>query len=89
MPRDRKSGIFLRGRSQEQEIAVQMRVPLKIIQELLDTVFVVRDYVVLAETGVAIVAFGIMALVFCIIYPSPQTGDRNHSKDWRRQTAFC
>ncbi len=43
-----------------------MLVPLKIIQELLDTVFVVRDYVVLAETGVGIVAFGIMALVFAL-----------------------
>ena len=66
VPRDRKSGILLRGRYQEQETAVQMLVPLKIIRELLDTVFVVRDYVVLAGTGVAIVAFGIMALVFAL-----------------------
>ena len=66
VPRDRKSNILLRGRYQEPETAVQMLVPLKIIQELLDTVFVVRDYVVLAGTGVAIVAFGIMALVFAL-----------------------
>lgn len=66
VPRDRKSNILLRGRYQEPETAVQMVVPLKIIQELLDTVFVVRDYVVLAGTGVAIVAFGIMALVFAL-----------------------
>ena len=66
VPRDRKSGILLRGRYQEQETAVQMLVPLKIIQELLDTVFVVRDYVVLAGAGVAIVAFEIMALVFAL-----------------------
>ncbi len=66
VPRDRKSGILLRGRYQEQETAVQMLVPLKIIEELLDTVFVVRDYVALAGAGVAIVAFGIMALVFAL-----------------------
>jgi len=63
---DRKSGILLRGRYQKQAIAVQMIVPLKVIQELLDTVFVVRDYVVLAGVGVAVVAFGIMALVFAL-----------------------
>ena len=66
VPKDRKSGILLRGRYQEQATAVQMIVPLKVIQELLDTVFVVRDYVVLAGVGVAIVAFGIMALVFAL-----------------------
>ncbi len=66
VPKDRKSGILMRGRYQEQDQAVQMLVPVKIIQELLDTVFVVRDYVVLAGAGVAIVAFGIMALVFAL-----------------------
>jgi len=66
VPKDRKSGILLRGRYQKQAIAVQMIVPLKVIQELLDTVFVVRDYVVLAGVGVAVVAFGIMALVFAL-----------------------
>jgi len=66
VPKDRKSGILLRGRYQEQATAVQMIVPLKVIRELLDTVFVVRDYVVLAGVGVAIVAFGIMALVFAL-----------------------
>jgi putative ABC transport system permease protein len=65
-PKDRKSGILLRGRYQEQKSGVQMLVPVKIIQELLDTVFVVRDYVVLAGAGVAAAAFGIMTLVFAL-----------------------
>jgi putative ABC transport system permease protein len=66
VPNDRKSGILLRGRYQEGESAVQMLVPLAVIQELLDTVFVVRDYVVLAGAGVAVAAFCIMALVFAL-----------------------
>ena len=43
-----------------------MLVPLIVIQDLLDTVFVVRDYVVLAGVGVAGAAFVIMALVFAL-----------------------
>lgn len=66
VPNDRKSGILLRGRYQEGESAVQMLVPLVVIQELLDTVFVVRDYVVLAGAGVAAAAFCIMTLVFAL-----------------------
>ncbi|UCD53263.1 MAG: hypothetical protein JSW27_11575 [Phycisphaerales bacterium] len=65
VPQDRKSGILLRGRYQK-ETDVQMLVPLTVIQDLLDTVFVVRDYVVLAGVGVAGAAFVIMALVFAL-----------------------
>ncbi len=65
VPQDRKSGILLRGRYQK-EVSVQMLVPLNVIQDLLDTVFVVRDYVVLAGVGVAGAAFMIMALVFAL-----------------------
>jgi putative ABC transport system permease protein len=65
VPQDRKAGILLRGRYQK-EAGVQMLVPLTVIQELLDTVFVVRDYVVLAGVGVAGAAFVIMALVFAL-----------------------
>jgi putative ABC transport system permease protein len=65
VPQDRKSGILLRGRYQK-EVGVQMLVPLTVIQDLLDTVFVVRDYVVLAGVGVAGAAFMIMALVFAL-----------------------
>ena len=65
VPNDRKAGILLRGRYQK-EAGVQMLVPLTVIQDLLDTVFVVRDYVVLAGVGVAGAAFMIMALVFAL-----------------------
>jgi putative ABC transport system permease protein len=65
VPQDRKAGILLRGRYQK-DTGVQMLVPLTVIQDLLDTVFVVRDYVVLAGVGVAGAAFVIMALVFAL-----------------------
>jgi putative ABC transport system permease protein len=65
VPQDRKAGVLLRGRYRE-ETSVQMLVPLDVIQDLLDTVFVVRDYVVLAGVGVAGAAFMIMALVFAL-----------------------
>ena len=65
VPQDRKAGILLRGRYQK-EAGVQMLDPLTVIQDLLDTVFVVRDYVVLAGVGVAGAAFVIMALVFAL-----------------------
>ena len=66
VPRDRKSGILLRGRYQADQTSVQMLVPLKVIQDLLDTVFAVRDYVVLAGVGVALAALAITALVFTL-----------------------
>ena len=65
VPQDRKAGVLLRGRYQI-EAGVQMLVPLTVIRDLLDTVFVVRDYVVLAGVGVAGAAFVIMALVFAL-----------------------
>lgn len=66
VPKNKKAGILLRGRYQEREASIQMIVPLTVINELLNTVFVVRDYVILAGAGVAIAAFCIMSLVFSL-----------------------
>jgi putative ABC transport system permease protein len=66
IPNDKKSGILLRGRYQETGSSIQMIVPLKVINDLLNTVFVVRDYVILAGAGVAIAAFCVMSLVFML-----------------------
>jgi len=63
---NKKSGILLRGRYQETESDIQMIVPLIVINDLLNTVFVVRNYVILAGAGVAIAAFCIMSLVFAL-----------------------
>lgn len=66
VPRDRKSGILLRGRYQEGESVVQMIVPSHIIDELLATMFSVRNYVVLGSIGVGVATLMTVALVFVL-----------------------
>ena len=66
VPDDRKSGIMLRGRYETGQDAVQMLVPLRVINNLLDTVFSVRDFVVLGSIGVLIATAAIATLVFVL-----------------------
>jgi len=66
VPTDRKSGIMLRGRYETGQDAVQMLVPLAVINGLLDTVFSVRDFVVLGSIGVLVAAAAITTLVFTL-----------------------
>jgi putative ABC transport system permease protein len=66
VPRDRKSGIMLRGRYETDGADVQMLVPLQVIDALLDTVFAVRDSVVIGSIGVVLAAGAITALVFAL-----------------------
>jgi putative ABC transport system permease protein len=63
-PGDRKSGILLRGRYEERSDAVQMLVPLQVINNLLETVFSVRDFILLGSIGVGIATFATAVLVF-------------------------
>jgi putative ABC transport system permease protein len=64
VPDDRKSSIMLRGRYETRQDTVQMVVPLRVINSLLDTVFSVRNFVVLGSIGVIIATAAIAALVF-------------------------
>jgi putative ABC transport system permease protein len=64
VPNDKKSGILLRGRYEEQEAAVQMLVPLQVINNLLDTVFSVRDLILLGSLGVGLATIATAVLVF-------------------------
>lgn len=66
VPDDRKSSIILRGRYETEETDVQMIVPLRIIDSLLQTVFSVRDYIVLGSIGVAMATAAITVLVFVL-----------------------
>ncbi|MCP3882931.1 MAG: hypothetical protein GY701_31715, partial [Sulfitobacter sp.] len=66
VPYDRKSSIMLRGRYEAEGTDVQMLVPMRIIDGLLETVFSVRDYIVLGGIGVAISTAAITALVFVL-----------------------
>jgi putative ABC transport system permease protein len=65
-PKDRKSGILLRGRYEEEGTAVQMIVPSAVVSEVLETMFSVRDYVTLGGIGVGVATLMTAALVFLL-----------------------
>jgi len=64
VPTDRKSGILLRGRYEEEGTAVQMLVPSDVVSEILETMFSVRNYVILGSIGVGVATLLTAALVF-------------------------
>lgn len=66
VPTDRKSGILLRGRYEEQNTAVQMLVPSDVVNEVLETMFSVRDYVMLGSIGVGVATLMTTVLVFVL-----------------------
>ncbi len=65
-PMDRKSGILLRGRYEEEGTAVQMLVPSEVVNEVLETMFSVRNYVTLGSIGVGVATLMTAALVFLL-----------------------
>ena len=66
VPRDRRSGIMLRGRFEAQGGAVQLLVPLSVINDLLETVLSVRDFVVMGSVGVGAATLATAVLVFTL-----------------------
>jgi putative ABC transport system permease protein len=66
VPADRKSGILLRGRYAEEGTAVQMLVPSQVVNEVLATMFSVRNYVILGSVGVGVATLVTAALVFML-----------------------
>jgi putative ABC transport system permease protein len=66
VPADRKSGILLRGRYEEEGTAVQMLVPSLVVNEVLETMFSVRNYVILGSVGVGGATLMTAALVFVL-----------------------
>ncbi len=66
VPRNRRAGILLRGRYEEEGTAVQMLVPSAVVNEVLETMFSVRDYVLLGSIGVALATLVTAALVFVL-----------------------
>ncbi len=66
VPTDRKSGILLRGRYEEEGTAVQMLVPSQVVNEVLETMFSVRNYVILGSIGVGVATLMTAALVFLL-----------------------
>jgi putative ABC transport system permease protein len=66
VPESFKSSVLLRGRYEEGGTAVQMVVPSVVVNELLDTMFSVRDWVVLGSLAVGVATAMTAALVFAL-----------------------
>jgi putative ABC transport system permease protein len=66
IPRDRKSGILLRGRYEEQGEDVQILVPLDVINDLLDTVASVKNYILAGSIVVGFATLVTAILVFVL-----------------------
>jgi putative ABC transport system permease protein len=66
VPHDRKSSIVLRGRFAELEEPVQMVVPREVVDELVETMFSVRDAVLLVSLGLGAATLATAALVFAL-----------------------
>jgi len=66
VPRDRKSGVVLRGRYAEEGKAVQMVVPRAVVDDLVATMFSVRDAVFAVSVGLGIATVATAILVFAL-----------------------
>jgi len=66
VPRDRKSGVLLRGRIQETGSGVQMVVPRDVVDDLVETMFSVRDAVFAVTVGLGLATIATVALVFAL-----------------------
>jgi putative ABC transport system permease protein len=66
VPPDRKSGIVLRGRFAELTEPVQMVVPRQVVDDLVETMFSVRDAVLVVSAGLAVATIATAALVFAL-----------------------
>ncbi len=65
-PNDFRSGVMLRGAYAERDTVVQMLVPARVMDDLMETVFSVRDLVVLGSLAVGLATLAIAALVFVL-----------------------
>ena len=66
VPASFKDSVLLRGRYEEEYDAVQMIVPSVVVNELLDTMFSVRDWVLLGSLAVGAATAMTAALVFAL-----------------------
>ncbi len=66
VPKDRKSGILLRGRFEDQSEDIQILVPLSIINDLLNTVASVKNYILAGSIVVGFATLVTSVLVFVL-----------------------
>ena len=66
VPTNRKSAVVLRGRYQEPGEAVQIVVPRAVVDDLVDTMFSVRDAMLAVSLGLGLATIATAALVFAL-----------------------
>lgn len=66
VPRDRRSAVMLRGRYEERADPVQIVVPRKVVDDLVDTMFSVRNAVLVVSLGLAVATVATATLVFAL-----------------------
>jgi putative ABC transport system permease protein len=66
VPPDEKSGALLRGRYQDNEQGLQMVVPSSVLNDLLDTVFTVQNYIILGLAILSLATIAVITLVFLL-----------------------
>ncbi|MCP3964157.1 MAG: ABC transporter permease [bacterium] len=66
VPESFKASVLLRGRYETGEAPVQMIVPAEVVEELVDTMFSVRDWVLLGSLAVGVATAMTAALVFAL-----------------------
>jgi putative ABC transport system permease protein len=66
VPHDRKSGVILRGRYAESGRTVQMVVPRLVVDDLVETMFSVRDAALAVSAGLAAATLATAVLVFAL-----------------------
>ena len=66
VPPDEKSGALLRGRYQDNDQGMQMIVPSAVLNDLLDTVFTVQNYIILGLAILSLATIAVITLVFLL-----------------------
>jgi len=66
VPRDRKSGVMLRGRYEEAGRDVQMVVPRAVVDDLVETMFSIRNAILAVSLGLGAATVATTALVFAL-----------------------
>jgi putative ABC transport system permease protein len=66
VPRDRKSAVMLRGRYEEEDRDVQILAPRAVVDDLVETMFTVRDAVFWVSIGLGIATVATAILVFAL-----------------------
>jgi putative ABC transport system permease protein len=66
VPPDEKSGALLRGRYQDNDLGMQMIVPSSVLNDLLDTVFTVQNYIILGLAILSLATIAVITLVFLL-----------------------